>query len=51
MEEQVYVCKSTYLKLLERDDFLECLEGVGVDNWVGWDDACEMHEQYKAPNV
>lgn len=30
--------------LEERDWFLQCLEACGVDNWQGWDDACEMQD-------
>jgi hypothetical protein len=33
-----------YNYLVERDEFLQCLDAAGVDNWSGWDDACEMYE-------
>lgn len=31
-----------YEELVERDNFLTCLESMGVDNWVGYGDAQEM---------
>jgi hypothetical protein len=32
-------------ELLQDQLLLLCLKGAGVDNWVGWDDACEMAEE------
>jgi hypothetical protein len=30
--------------------FYSCLEGAGVDNWSGYDDAIEMYENMKRDN-
>tara|TARA_R110000851_G_scaffold224947_2_gene377762 strand:+ start:2169 stop:2330 length:162 start_codon:yes stop_codon:yes gene_type:complete len=43
-EEVITIPLRKYNHLVERDDFLDCLEAAGVDNWSGWDDACEMYE-------
>lgn len=44
--EMVSVPKREYERLLERDEWLSCLEAAGVDNWSGFDDAREiMREQ------
>ena len=31
-------------RLEEDSNFLSCLEACGVDNWEGYDDACEIFE-------
>lgn len=31
-----------YARLLERDDWLECLEAAGVDNWEGIEEAIRI---------
>ena len=41
MEEKVTITKEEYDRLQEDSRLLECLRDGGVDNWVGWDDACE----------
>lgn len=36
-------------KQIELDDselWVNCLEGAGVDNWQGYDSACESYEEY-----
>lgn len=43
MEESVTISKEEYEGLLKDSYFLSCLEGAGVDNWQGYDDACEMY--------
>ena len=40
--ETITIKKKEYDNLVERDEFLNCLEACGVDNWCGWDDAWEM---------
>jgi hypothetical protein len=40
----VTISLEKYNYLLERDEFLGCLEACGVDNWGGFDDAHEMME-------
>ena len=42
MEEMVEITKREYERLLERDDFLDCLEAAGVDSWDGYDIAIDM---------
>jgi hypothetical protein len=37
----VTITKAEYDKLVADANFLECLEGAGVDNWEGWDFARE----------
>lgn len=44
-EEMVTISVEEYNKLLERNEFLNCLEACGVDNWDGYSDANEMMEQ------
>jgi hypothetical protein len=34
-----------YERLIERDNFLSCLESAGVDNWSGYSEAWEMMEE------
>lgn len=42
-EELVTIPKKEYERLLEREDWLQCLEAAGVDNWQGMDDAIDIH--------
>ena len=42
MEEKVLISKSEYDKLQRQTDWLMCLEGAGVDNWQGFDEAVDM---------
>jgi len=41
----VTISKGEYEGLLESQHFLNCLEAMGVDNWGGYGDACEMSER------
>ena len=41
-EEMVTITKTEYERLRKRDNFLECLEVAGVDNWNGYDYAVEI---------
>ena len=44
--EMVSIPKKEYERLLDRDEWLSCLESAGVDNWDGFDEAREiMREQ------
>lgn len=38
----VIIPKSEYERLIEAEEFLNCLRAAGVDNWSGYDDAREM---------
>ncbi len=39
----VSITKEMYEHLLDRDSFLTCLEAAGVDNWDGYDIACQKY--------
>ena len=38
----VTITEAEYKRLLDRDEFLDCLEACGVDNWGGYGDAHEI---------
>jgi hypothetical protein len=40
--ETVIISKVEYEELLEKSEFLSCLEAAGVDNWSGYGEAQEM---------
>lgn len=42
-EETVTITKKEYEELLESQRWLNCLENAGVDNWSGYDYACEEY--------
>lgn len=42
--EMVTISKEEYERLLNRAEFLSCLEACGVDNWSGYGYAWEMME-------
>jgi hypothetical protein len=42
MKETVTISKAEYESLLEDSNKLLALEGAGVDNWEGYDEAMEM---------
>ena len=44
MEDTVTISKKEYESLLEKVEFLNCLQACGVDNWDGYSDAHEMME-------
>jgi hypothetical protein len=43
--ETVNISKKEYESLLDDSLFLNCLRRAGVDNWQGWDDACEEYHE------
>ena len=45
MKETITIFKEEYEALVKDQYFLQCLIGAGVDNWQGYDDACEMFEE------
>ena len=45
MEDKVTISRYDYELLLKYEEFLNCLEACGVDNWIGYHDACEMMEE------
>ena len=44
-KETVTITKEEYLRLLDRDLWLDCLEQAGVDDWVGLDFAQEIYQE------
>lgn len=40
-----------YAHLMDSARFLQCLEAAGVDNWEGYDYACEMHAELEEEAV
>jgi len=47
MEETVTISKKTYDDLIDDQLKLLALEGAGVDNWQGYDDAMEAYTEMK----
>ena len=43
-KDSITISIKEYERLIERDNFLLCLESCGVDNWGGYGDAQEMME-------
>ena len=43
MEEMITITKAEYDELLDNQRMLQALEGAGVDNWQGYDDAMESY--------
>lgn len=43
--EMVSVGKILFNHLTERDEWLSYLEGAGVDNWEGYDYACDQRRE------
>lgn len=41
----VTVSESYYTVLVNRCEWLDCLEAAGVDNWEGYDYAHEIHSE------
>jgi hypothetical protein len=42
-EETVTITIKEYNELLDDRAFLDSLRIAGVDNWQGWDDACDIY--------
>ena len=47
LEEMITISITEYDALLDDRKMLYCLQGAGVDNWQGYDDAMEMYENYE----
>ena len=43
----ITITLNEYHRLKQDSLFLECLDGAGVDNWAGYDEAQKMYQQYK----
>ena len=46
-EETINISLKEYEDLIDDSLKLSALEGVGVDNWCGWDDAMEAYNEMK----
>lgn len=47
-EEMVTIPVKEYEELINNDKRLDSLISCGVDNWIGWDDACQFcKEEYQ----
>jgi hypothetical protein len=44
-EETITISKEEYESLLEASDKLLALEGAGVDNWCGYDEAMQLFKE------
>jgi hypothetical protein len=45
MEEEVTILKTEYQALKDSQSWLDALEDAGVDNWSGYDFACEIYDE------
>lgn len=50
LKEQITIDKTYFDQLKDDSLFLNCLRNAGVNNWEGWDSACEEYEQVIAEN-
>ena len=44
-EETITISKTEYEELLGAQRWVDCLEGAGVDNWEGYDEAVELYQE------
>ena len=44
-QEMVTITKAEYNRLLDNEFWLECLDGAGVDNWEGYEEAQELYSE------
>lgn len=44
-DEMVTITKERYAELIDSEDWLNCLQNAGVDNWSGYDFARELYEE------
>lgn len=42
-DKTVTITRKEYDGLLKDSEWLGCLEAAGVDNWQGYDDACDIY--------
>ena len=49
-EEMITITKAEYDRLCEDSEWLSYLEGAGVDNWEGFDEAWAMRDEANAEN-
>lgn len=46
-ESTITITKNEHDRLVERDEWLSDLEQAGVDNWQGYDEACDIRRERK----
>lgn len=46
MNETVTITMEEYKHLLDEAEFLRALIMTGVDNWGGYDEACEIYKEW-----
>jgi hypothetical protein len=46
--EMVTITKEEYESLLDSQLWVDCLESAGVDNWEGYDYACEEYREARS---
>ena len=46
LSEMITITKAKYKELMERSNFLYALEAAGVDNWVGYEEAQNLLEEW-----
>lgn len=44
-EETITITKTEYEELLAAQRWVDCLEGAGVDNWEGYDEAVNLYQE------
>lgn len=50
-DDTVVITQAELDRLEERCSWLEALEQAGVDNWNGWDVACEIRDEWIQENI
>ena len=45
LKEKITIDKTYFDQLKDDSFFLNCLRNAGVNNWEGWDYACEEYEE------
>ena len=49
MSKNISIPLEEYLELIADREFLECLRHQGVDNWDGFDGACDEFAEWQGP--
>lgn len=44
-KDTIVIKKERYEELIDNEILLSCLQGCGVDNWEGYDDAINMYQE------
>lgn len=49
MSKNISITLEEYLELVSGNEFLQCLYHQGVENWEGFDGACEEFAEWQGP--